>query len=343
MTDSARPAPRAAADDDAADLPAALDALGAQVLVRGWLSANNIVFRDGPPGCPERGPAVVDTGYIAHADQTVALVTHALAGAALARVINTHLHSDHCGGNATLQRRWPGAQITVPRGYRAALDGWNEDALSYRATDQRCEPFVPQRFIADGDTVHLGGRDWEVHAAPGHDPDAVMLFEPHSRTLISGDALWEQRLAIIFPELAGEPGFDDAARALDHIERLAPRRVLPGHGQPFTDVASALRASRQRLAAFAAAPDKHRQHALRALVGYHMLEHRRRPRAALEDWIVATPIFRQAQPAGSDEAAARARARETVDRLLADGVLVAEGAGGALVAMAAPGGARDAG
>lgn len=308
-----------------ADLPPRLAALGAQVLVRGWLSANNIVFRDGPAGCADHGAAVVDTGYLAHAGQTLALLDHALAGAPLARVVNTHLHSDHCGGNAALARRWPGLQISVPQGYRAALDGWNEDALSYRATDQRCEPFVPQRFLHDGDTVRLGAHDWEVHAAPGHDPDAVMLFEPASRTLISGDALWEQRLAIIFPELAGEPGFDDTARALDRIERLAPRLVLPGHGQPFTGVAQALQASRQRLAAFAAAPEKHRQHAARALVGYHMLEHRVRPRAALEAWIVATPIFRVSQRCAGDEDLARALARETVDRLLADGVLRADG------------------
>ena len=305
----------------APDIAASLDALGAQVLVRGWLSANNIVFaRD-----DAAGSAVVDTGYLTHAPQTLALVDRALGGAPLARVVNTHLHSDHCGGNAALARRYPGLQTSVPEGYRAPLDGWNEDALSYRATDQQCEPFAPQHFIADGHTVPLGGRDWQVHAAPGHDPDAVLLFEPASRTLISGDALWENRLAIIFPELAGEPGFDDTARALDTIERLQPRLVLPGHGQPFTDVAGALRASRLRLAAFAAAPIKHRQHAARALVGYHMLEHRARPRAALEAWIVATPIFRQALQCEHDANLALALARETVDRLLADGVLVADG------------------
>lgn len=330
------PSPRPAA---AATDPAALLAeLGAQVLVRGWLSANNIVFRDGQPGCPDSGPAVVDTGYLTHAAQTVALLEHALDGVPLARVVNTHLHSDHCGGNATLARRWPGLHTSVPGGYRQALDGWDEAALSYRATDQQCEPFAAQRFIGDGDTLRLGGRDWQVHAAPGHDPDAVMLFEPASRTLISGDALWEQRLAIIFPELAGEPGFDDAARALDRIEALQPRLVLPGHGQPFTGVAAALQASRQRLAAFAAAPDKHRQHAARALVGYHMLEHQVRPRAALEAWIVATPIFRLSQQCEGDEDLAQALARETVDRLLADGVLVADGE---RVAMAAPRGTRD--
>ena len=47
--------------------------------------------------------AVVDTGYCIHAEQTLALVEAALQGAPLQRIVNTHLHSDHCGGNALLR------------------------------------------------------------------------------------------------------------------------------------------------------------------------------------------------------------------------------------------------
>lgn len=294
--------------------------IGVQVLVRGWLSANNMVFRDG-----ETGASVVDTGYFSHANQTLALIEQALRGATLTQVVNTHLHSDHCGANASLARRWAGLRISVPLGYRSRLLPWDEVGLGYRDISQQCEPFTPQGFLSDGDTIRLGPRDWEVHGAPGHDPDAVLLFEPISRTLISGDALWESRLAIIFPELVGEPGFDAADQALDLIESLRPRLVLPGHGQPFCDVASALTASRQRLRAFVAAPIKHRQHAARALVSYHMLEHRAKPRAALVSWIASTPVIAQALACEGDADLAQALANQTVDRLLADGVLRADG------------------
>ena len=71
-----------------------------QVIERGWLSANNVVMR-------ERGEAVVvDSGYGTHAAQTVALVERALAGKRLARLVNTHCHSDHMGGNAAIQRKF---------------------------------------------------------------------------------------------------------------------------------------------------------------------------------------------------------------------------------------------
>jgi len=311
------------------DIATTLARLNAQVLVRGWLSANNIVFRQGRRG------QVVDTGYFSHVDQTLALVDRALAGAPLHAVVNTHLHSDHCGGNAALAARWPQSTLRVPEASRTKLLPWDDAQLSYRLTGQTCTPFTPQHFMADGDTVDLGGRPWQVHAAPGHDPDAVLLFEPDTATLISGDALWENRLAIIFPELADAPAFDDVATVLDRIEQLRPRLVLPGHGQPFTDVAAALDASRARLAAFRAAPLKHRGHAARALVVYHMLEHRQRPEAALVQWIATTPIFLQALQCADDPPRASQAAQATVDRLLADGVLLRSGSGdGALVRIA---------
>lgn len=66
------------------------------VLERGWLSSNSIVFvgRD--------RTALVDSGYLTHAPQTVALVAHALQGRPLDRLLNTHLHSDHCAGRLML-------------------------------------------------------------------------------------------------------------------------------------------------------------------------------------------------------------------------------------------------
>ena len=300
------------------DIAATLAELGAQVLVRGWLSANNIVFA-GAQAC------VVDTGYVSHAAQTVALLEQALAGADLERVINTHLHSDHCGGNASLARRWPAVQIQVPLGYRRQLEPWDHAGLRYADVDQDCEPFTPHGYLQAGDGLRLGPRDWQVLAAPGHAPDALLFFEPVSRCLISGDALWQDRLAIIFPELDGEPGFDATAQVLDQIEALAPRLVLPGHGQPFTAVAAALSASRQRLAAFSAAPIKHHQHAARALITYHLLAVQRETRAALLDWIVRTPIFRRALACEHDDALARVLAAQSVDRLLRDGVLALQG------------------
>jgi glyoxylase-like metal-dependent hydrolase (beta-lactamase superfamily II) len=300
--------------------PAVDESLGLTVLERGWLSSNQAVFA----ACGDTPAAVVDTGYCTHAEQTLALVDRALAGAALGRIVNTHLHSDHCGGNAALQARG-GVETWVPQASVQAVRQWDEDALSYRLTDQACPRFAVDRALVPGATIALGPAHWQIHAAPGHDMDAVLLFEPQTRTLIAGDALWEKRLAIIFPELLGADGFGPTRATLALIERLCPRRVIPGHGRPFEDVERALAASRERIAAFERDPDRHARHAARALLVYHLLEVRGAPAQALVDWMQATPIYRVvARRAGMDTQASAAWAWAQLRRLVDDGVLADE-------------------
>ena len=167
---------------------AALD--GLTVLERGWLSSNNVLLH----GAPGEGATLVDSAHCTHAAQTVALVRHALAGEALQRIVNTHLHSDHCGGNAALQQAFPGLPVDVPAGEFDAARRWDEDALSYRATNQRCVRFAVRGRVEAGSRISVGRRTWEVIAAPGHDPQALMLFDATHGVLVSADALWENGL-----------------------------------------------------------------------------------------------------------------------------------------------------
>ncbi len=92
------------------------------VLERGWLSANNILCLDGDTA------TLVDSGYVSHAEQTLALVRHTLAGKRLTRLLNTHSHSDHIGGNAALKAAYD-CEIIVPAGLHAAIADWDQDAL----------------------------------------------------------------------------------------------------------------------------------------------------------------------------------------------------------------------
>jgi glyoxylase-like metal-dependent hydrolase (beta-lactamase superfamily II) len=47
-------------------------------------------------------------------------------------------------------------------------------------------------LLQPGQTLRLAGSDWQVMAAPGHDPHSVILFEPATEFLISADALWAE-------------------------------------------------------------------------------------------------------------------------------------------------------
>lgn len=265
---------------------------GLTVLERGWLSANNVLLHD-----DERGAALVDTGHVLHADQTIALVRHALRGEALACIVNTHLHSDHCGGNAALRRVWD-VPVFIPPGAWDAVQQWDEDALSYRATHQRCERFEAHGTVAPGETLRFGRRSWQVHAAPGHDPDAVILHDARHGVLIAGDALWADGFGVVFPELddrPGEPGsaFDDVGQVLDLIEGLQVQVVIPGHGAPFTDVPQALARARRRLDAFRRDPARHLRHAAKVLLKYHLLEEGSQSVPRLHLWAGQTPYLRQ--------------------------------------------------
>ena len=174
---------------------------GITVFERGWLSSNNVLLAS---GCADRA-VLVDSGYVSHAEQTVALVRNALGGRPLARIVNTHLHSDHCGGNHALQQAF-GCAIDVPSGEASKVDAWDEDALTYRATGQECPRFRRTGSITAGDELVCGDSRWQVLAAPGHDPESVVLYEPGLQVLISADALWANGFGVVFPEIVGEPG-----------------------------------------------------------------------------------------------------------------------------------------
>ncbi|QUN28559.1 MBL fold metallo-hydrolase [Cupriavidus sp. KK10] len=255
-----------------------------RVFERGWLSANNILFVEGDD------TVLVDTGYVTHAPQTVALVAAALQGRRLARVINTHLHSDHCGGNAALQARWQ-PRTAIPAAEAAAVAAWDTEALSYNATGQQCDRFTFDSVLSDGDRLRLGGIDWQVVAAPGHDPHAVMLFAPAERILVSGDALWENGFGVIFPELDGESGFAEQAAVLERIAQLDARLVIPGHGRMFTDVAAAVERAQGRLAYLGADPARNASHAVKVLVKFKLLEQQRMTQDALVAWMEAAPLM----------------------------------------------------
>jgi glyoxylase-like metal-dependent hydrolase (beta-lactamase superfamily II) len=152
---------------------------------------------------------LIDTGYATHAEQTLALVLSQLSGRSLSRILNTHLHSDHCGGNAKLQAAFPDTQIWIPPGHFDAVLHWDEDLLTYKATGQQCPRFVPHHVLIPGSSVESGSFTWEVHAAPGHDSHSVVLFEPQQKVLISADALWSNGFGVVFPELEGMDAFDE--------------------------------------------------------------------------------------------------------------------------------------
>jgi glyoxylase-like metal-dependent hydrolase (beta-lactamase superfamily II) len=276
-------------------LPHDLSSLGIHVLERGWLSSNCVLFLG------KEQTALVDSGYHTHAEQTVAWTRSLLKQQALHALINTHLHSDHCGGNAALQRAYPGVLTSVPRTSETAVRDWDTQRLTFEDTGQDCPSFCLNDTLFDQQTLILADLPWRVHGAKGHDPDAVLLFQPDHRILISADALWENGFGVVFPELTDQPGFDDVSDTLDLIESLDPLLVIPGHGPAFTNVRVALKRARDRLQYFLHNPDKHTRHGLKVLIKFKLLEWQRVSKNDLMQWCCSTPHMARHMPIGTTQ------------------------------------------
>lgn len=300
---------------------AILSRIGVRVFERGWLSSNNLLFQG------SEATAMVDSGYCTHSDQTVRLVLDALDGRKLDLLLNTHLHSDHCGGNAALLSTYPALQVFIPPGQAASVTNWDPVALTYEPTGQACPRFGFHGTLLPGSSIRLGDTEWEIHAAKGHDPHSVVLFEPEARILISADALWENGFGIVFPELEGLDAFDEVSGTLDLIEGLGPKIIIPGHGAVFGDLEGALQRARNRLSRFITAPDEHRRHALKVLIKFKLLERQSVALVEMLDWYANSPYLAliEQRPPGSDSSELLHTLQSLLNELIKRGAIHREG------------------
>ncbi len=236
------------------------------VFERGWLSSNNILFTG------RNHSALIDSGYASHADQTLALVGLGLGARPLDLLVNTHLHSDHCGGNHALQERWS-PRTLIPVAEADSIANWRSTELNAVQTGQTLERFAFDGTIAAGDEIELGDLLWQVLASPGHDPHSMVLYCPAEAILISADAFWENGFGVIFPELVGESGFAQARATLEMIAGLEVRLVIPGHGSPFETIDESLARAFSRIDRMSSDPVSHARYALKVFLKFLLLDH----------------------------------------------------------------------
>jgi hydroxyacylglutathione hydrolase len=171
--------------------------------------------------------AVVDPG--GDIDQVLAqLQRHELT---LEKILLTHAHLDHAAATAALAAR-KGVPIEGPH----TDDQFLIDDLPASAAKYGFPPsasFVPDRWLADDDTVTVGGETFQVKHCPGHTPGHVVFFHEVQRVAWVGDVLF-----------AGSIGRSDLPRG-DHEllvrsirQKLFPLgdnvTFVPGHGPTST-------------------------------------------------------------------------------------------------------------
>ncbi len=145
----------------------------------------------------------------------------------LEKVFLTHGHMDHCGAAAAVRDEF-GVPIEGPQREDAFwIDQIKESSVRYGLP--ATEPFEPDRWLEQGDTVSFGEQTLEVLHCPGHTPGHVVFFHRDLQAAWVGDVLFQGSIGRTdFPR--GD--YDTLVHSIR--EKLWPLgdavQFVPGHG-----------------------------------------------------------------------------------------------------------------
>ena len=103
-------------------------------------------------------------------------------------ILLTHGHIDHAGGAAALRRELGVPLLGPDERDRFLLEGLAEQGAKYGLED--AEDVLPDRWLAEGETVAIGGHDFALLHCPGHSPGSLVYVSVEDQVALVGDVLF---------------------------------------------------------------------------------------------------------------------------------------------------------
>lgn len=100
----------------------------------------------------------------------------------------THGHIDHAGGTGELAQRLKLPVIGPHAEDQFLIDALPQQAQAYGFAP--AVPFLPDRWLVEGDTLKVGAHDVHVLHTPGHTPGHVVFHCPSIQRVFVGDVLF---------------------------------------------------------------------------------------------------------------------------------------------------------
>jgi glyoxylase-like metal-dependent hydrolase (beta-lactamase superfamily II) len=184
----------------------------------------------------QKSVCVIDPGpdNDAHLDTLMA----ALKGRAVSHIAVSHTHRDHSPLARRLKER-TGAVIVAEGPHRPSRPLFEGELNPFAESSD--SDFVPDRALADGDTVE--GDGWRLTAVhtPGHTANHTAFALDNTGILFSADHVMAWATSIVAPP---DGAMVDYMASLDRLLLRDDRLYLPGHGGPVSEPRTFVRALR---------------------------------------------------------------------------------------------------
>lgn len=231
---------------------------------RSFPSANMVLLQG-------RQPILVDTGFGSDISETEELLREAgVAPENLSLIVNTHYHSDHVGGNYTLQTNYR-IPIAAHRWEGEMINSRDWEACSAEWLQQPVEPYMVNRMLSDGDELDAGGVPIQVIHTPGHTLGHISLYAPDQQILIAGDLFHQNDVGWINVFREGSGAMQRSLISLDRLATLPIRRAYSGHGPAIEAPSVSIDNARRRLEKWLQTPEKVAWHGCKRIFAYTLM------------------------------------------------------------------------